>query len=950
LYTRSQTIIEKGLGPEHPSFATSLNNLAALYRDEGKYEEAESLYQRSLAIREKALGPEHPDLAGGLNNLADLYELEGKYQEAEPLYKRALTIQEKALGTDNPAFALSIANLAGLYGVEGRYAEAEPLYLRSLAIREKALGPLHPDVATSLNNLASFYRTKGLYGEAEPLFERARSIYQTAYGPTHPQVAAAMNNLADLYEVEGKYPAAEDLFKRSLKIRESRLGPQHPQVGLSMNNLANLYELEGKYGDAQPLIKAALEIQEKSLGPEHPEVAKSLNNLAAAYKAEGKYAEAEPLLLRSIAIDEKAFGTEHPDVAVGLVNLSSLHFAQGNYTKAEAPLQRALLIQEKALGSGHPSLGITTGDMAALYAAEGTPERAAPFYDRSLDIYAKQFDYLFPYMSETERLSFLDSVRNIFPAYYSFCYRYAKANPEFIGRMYDVLLWQKGFVGRSVSATRAKIAASNDKASIALLDNLTSKRSRLASLLLSHPTDQAEWKKSVDQLTLETSELEKQLLQVSRQFAVEKKLERLTWRDVQAALKPGEAAIEFITFAFNDGKRWTGETFYVALIVTPQTKIAPKLVQLGKEKELEDMSLLKYRDLVSENPVSARSDGSVYQTLWQPIENVLQGAKKIFLSPEGVLTLVSFPVIPMGDGRRLGDKYDIRVVSSTKDLLRDASNAGTKYAVLIGDPRFDLTEPEQRAATQKKSKGINDPGSSLVLVEARGLRSQELREGVKLAPLPATKVEIATIAALLRKHDWQLEEYTEDNATKESIQQVKGPKILHVATHAFFLPDQAASVRGTLLQMPPGFEDPMLRSGLFFAGANRALRGEKPSKDLEDGILTAYEAAGLNLQGTELVVLSACDTGLGKIENGEGVFGLRRAFQEAGAQAVLMSLWAVPDRETQELMTLFYTRWLGGEDKQQALRDAQMELRLKVRARYGDDKPFYWGGFVLVGR
>ena len=221
---------------------------------------------------------------------------------------------------------------------------------------------------------------------------------------------------------------------------------------------------------------------------------------------------------------------------------------------------------------------------------------------------------------------------------------------------------------------------------------------------------------------------------------------------------------------------------------------------------------------------------------------------------------------------------------------------------------------------------------------------------MKLAPLPATKVEIATIAALLRKHDWQLEEYTEDNATKESIQQVKGPKILHVATHAFFLPDQAASVRGTLLQMPPGFEDPMLRSGLFFAGANRALRGEKPSKDLEDGILTAYEAAGLNLQGTELVVLSACDTGLGKIENGEGVFGLRRAFQEAGAQAVLMSLWAVPDRETQELMTLFYTRWLGGEDKQQALRDAQMELRLKVRARYGDDKPFYWGGFVLVGR
>ena len=142
----------------------------------------------------------------------------------------------------------------------------------------------------------------------------------------------------------------------------------------------------------------------------------------------------------------------------------------------------------------------------------------------------------------------------------------------------------------------------------------------------------------------------------------------------------------------------------------------------------------------------------------------------------------------------------------------------------------------------------------------------------------------------------------------------------------------------------------MLRSGLFFAGADRVLGGEKPSKDLDDGILTAYEATGLNLQGTELVVLSACETGLGKIENGEGVFGLGRAFQEAGAQSVLMSLWAVPDRETQELMTLFYTKWLAGEDKQQALHDAQQELRAEVKARYGEDKPFYWGGFVLVGR
>jgi len=269
---------------------------------------------------------------------------------------------------------------------------------------------------------------------------------------------------------------------------------------------------------------------------------------------------------------------------------------------------------------------------------------------------------------------------------------------------------------------------------------------------------------------------------------------------------------------------------------------------------------------------------------------------------------------------------------------------------LIGDPRFDLTESEQRAAVKKKQGESDDSGVSAAKGNGSDLRSHEFRDGMKLSRLPATKVEIDSIATLLRKQDWHVEEYTDAAATEASILHVSGPRILHVATHAFFLPDQIAGVLRPSLEVPPGFEDPMLRSGLFFAGANGALQGGKASSDLDDGILTAYEASSLNLQGTRLVVLSACDTGLGKIENGEGVFGLRRAFQEAGAQAVLMSLWAVPDRETQELMTLFYTKWLAGEDKQQALHDAQQELRETVKIRYGEDKPFYWGGFVLVGR
>jgi CHAT domain-containing protein len=238
---------------------------------------------------------------------------------------------------------------------------------------------------------------------------------------------------------------------------------------------------------------------------------------------------------------------------------------------------------------------------------------------------------------------------------------------------------------------------------------------------------------------------------------------------------------------------------------------------------------------------------------------------------------------------------------------------------------------------------------TLVAAVDNGLRSRDQR-GDALSPLPETKVELESIQSLLQKQGWQVEMYTEEKATEEAIKNVKGPRVLHVATHGFFLPDQKETRRNVEFNLPSGLEDPMVRSGLYFAGAERALSGNPPAADLEDGVLTAYEASSLNLQGTELVVLSACETGLGEMANGEGVFGLRRALHEAGAESVLMSLLRVPDLETQELMSRFYSKWLAGQDKHEALREAQLEMRDKIKDRYGNDRPTYWGGFVLVGR
>ncbi len=246
------------LAQRHPEVAASLNNLAILYADQGRYAEAEPLYKRALAIKEKVLGPEHVDFATTLDSLASLYADQGRFAEAEPLYKRALAIKEKVLGPEHIDFAGRLNNLATLYKDQSRYAEAEPLYKRALAIKEKVLGPGHPSFAGSLDNLAILYADQSRYAEAEPLYKRALAIREKALGPEHPEFAASLNYLAVLYTDQSRYAEAEPLYERALAIREKSLGPDTLVSPAGLDNLAILY------ADQKPLCGGRAAVQARA--------------------------------------------------------------------------------------------------------------------------------------------------------------------------------------------------------------------------------------------------------------------------------------------------------------------------------------------------------------------------------------------------------------------------------------------------------------------------------------------------------------------------------------------------------------------------------------------------------------------------------------------------------------------------------------------------------------
>ncbi|MGA1982511.1 MAG: CHAT domain-containing tetratricopeptide repeat protein [Acidobacteriaceae bacterium] len=956
LYQRVLLIYEKALGPDHLDVASTLNSQALLYEDEGKYAEAEPLYQRALLIYEKALGPDHPSVATTLSNLALLYDNRGRYIEAEPLYQRALRIDEKALGPDHPRVATVVNELAELYADEGRYAEAEPLHLRALRIREKALGPDHPGVATVLNDLALLYDEQGKYADAEPLYQRALSIREKALGPDSSAVAQTLSNFAVLYRHQGRYAEAENLYLRALRIHEKALGPDHMDVAADLNNLGVLYVDQDRYAEAEPLFQRALRIVEKAVGPEDHRGAAVLDNLAMLYTYQDKYVDAEPLYQRALRVREKALGPDHPEVALDLGNLAQVYMYEAKYAQAEPLLQRALSIDEKALGNEHNSVGSDVHVLAELNDAQGKYAEAAPLYQRSLDNLFQQFQYNFAYMTEKERLGFLDTLSSNFPVYFSFVHRFRDKDPQLIGSMYNLLLWEKGFVAGSVADLRRAVEASGDAEALSLLGQLTEKRTQIAALLNAKPPDLDLWRKQVGQLQTEANDVEKSLVARSSAFAEKRKLERATWQQLRDALQPGEAAVEFAHFRYYD-KKWTDTSYYVALVVTRETKEQPEYIFLGTDEQIEGEALARFQQSTRTRGAQAEEETTLpgadaYELIWKPLETALARKTRIYLSPDGVLNQLPLGIIPAPDGKLLMERYDLRLLSSTRDILSSVPPRADATALLVGDPTFDLSEVQQLAAMQKLTLPQQQP-PVLMAALSPGDRSRDLGNGTTLPRLPGTGAEVHAIAELMQEHQWKTNVYTNELALKRVVEQASSPRVVHLATHGFFLPDQQIHTNQVGLgeNQPSGLEDPMLRSGLYFAGANRTLAGKTAAQGLDNGVLTAMEAGNLNLRGTELVVLSACNTGQGDVKNGEGVFGLRRALQEAGAQEVLMSLWSVPDQETLDLMKLFYAKWLAGMEIHEALKEAQLEMREQVKKSHdGKDLPYYWGAFVLVGR
>lgn len=963
---------ETAYGADHPELAVSLGNLALACDSQAKYLDAESLYARALRIQEKAFGTSDVRVAVTVNNLAGLYEMQGDLPKAEAAFRRALKIREASLSPTDPAIAESRMNLGVVLQRQDSFSEALALHEQALKALETTLGPTHRLTATALNNLALTHQAMGNMPQALAALQQVLQVTEAAFGERHPATATSLNNLAAVSTKMGDDERAVSLYRRSLKITEDIFGKNHPMTARGLANLAGVLYRQGETTSAEQDYREAIRISESVSGPDHPDTGGMLNSLANLLTSAGRAAEAEPLLMRALRISERANGNEHSSTARAWNDIGLVARNQGKTEQAFAALERAVLIGEKVLGPEHPTT-ITFLQNLVLQQAEHDRDAALSGMDQIRRRTRIHVNRTLPLLSEAEQLTYLsrDYEKGL-----HYALSLAIDDPHNIQLADYSATWLAN--GKAV-AQEALVKQNLAAQGIADTSQITFKewqqvRKQLATLAMtaSEPEKQDQKRELVARLTADEQRLAREL-GIELSASADDNSLWVTSQQIRGALPAGSvlvdiARVSVYNFHTKYGDRFWLDDHYAAWVIPQEKDRNIICIDLGLASEIDVLVTsvrtaiqnvaaagTAFREIGEDAATQALMTdlNSLSAKIWKPLEPHLGAAQEIIVCPDSTLWLAPWNALPVAEDEFLVERYSLKSVISIRNLLSPAHSGALSAPVILANPLFDLAAREKRASIEAVFKNIPESDDATT----RAFSAKSLLP--KASALPNTAIEALAIQPNLEKYAGKKSTlYKESYALERVAKALKKPAVVSFATHGFFLPaqhdDQEEQPSTTGSQRKSAatteaagaqFENPLLRCGLLLSGCNN--RDTAVGDD--DGILTGLEITGIDLRGTELVVLSACETGIGDVRNGEGVAGLRQAFQLAGAKAVVSTLWQVPDRDSALLMSKFFEELAAGKSKADALRNAQLERIEKRRERYGAAHPFYWAAFTLTG-
>lgn len=833
-----------------------------------------------------------------------------KFRNAEKAFQKAKEYFLAAGKNENIYYAKLLSNWGILYSNLSNFEEAEQYLQEVLELRKKIIGENSTDVAVSLNNLAVLYNQKGNYKTAQELVEKAIKIAENISSPKG-LLAIMYNNKAYFLQIIGKTQESLEIYEKAIQLNAE----ENKKKGLTFQRIAinktlALQEL-GRLDEAISLCEQIIKIRKNRLGTNSPDYAHLLDIAASLYMQKQNYQKVEKYLQQAYNIYKKKLSEEHPSTAKVLNNLGLYYLLLNNLKKAEEYIQKAYEIRKKVLGENHPEFNASQENLALVRWYQGNIDEASELFRKSLFQISQFINLYFPALNETEKEQYWSKFKPTYMRFYNFAIQNADKKPELLSEMYNAHIATKGILLNASSKIKQRILKSKNKELINTYQQWINLKEQLAHFYTLSKEELKEQDIDLAKFEKEANNLERQLSEKSEIFKQKIEEKSNTIQEIIRALAPYEAALEIIAFQEFD-KKFTGNYVYVALSIE-KNQHNPKLAFLGKGKEFEEDELNFYKNMVR----FRKNDKNSYQVYWEKIEKLLEGKKRIFLSLDGIYNQISLNSIQKPNGKFVIDEWNLTFVTNTRFV------------------------PEIK---EREKKNVNKPNKKALLV---GYPTYGNKGTVP--SLPGTKKEIETIAPILKTMGYKVDILLENQASETNVKKADDttqPDIIHIATHGYFV-NEIDEGNNLVFGIEPSkaLNNPMLRSGLMFAGAEATMEGIKNDKETtnkDNGLLTAYEMANMNLDNSELAILSACETGLGDIKAGEGVYGLQRALQIAGVDAAIISLWKVSDDATQELMQIFYNELKTTKNKAEAFRKAQLKLKEKYK------EPYYWAAFIMT--
>ncbi len=880
------------------SYATFLNNYALECYNNNDYVSAVEIGNRALYFAEVAHGKMNEQYANVLNNLGVYYSAQGNYARAAKCSIHAVGVYSEVKVEDSEEFALAMGDLSRYFDNLGNYPEAIATGKEALEIIKKRLGTKNKQYVRMLSDLAISYSHFEEYTESLRMASEALDISREVFGETSIDYARSASTLATIYYKLNKYNEAVSLETHALETYRRVFGEESHQVATSFNNLSAYYDALGDLENAVSFASQAANIRKNVLGDSHPDYAHSLNRLSDLYLNACNYTEAAICAENAVDIFRDLYGSNNLSYAQSLYKLATIQFLENNSKEAYKNIYDVVEIRRKALGYHHPGYISALRMMAVIDFYDGKFNEAVKLYSKSYQGYSTFVQQHFVTMTYNERSMFWNSMSEFFnitipnAAYHYPC-------DTLNALAYNSQIFSKSLILNSELEVQKIIDESGDTVLANRYYKIRNDRAMLDNLYQIMPQHR---KINADSLADVIEKDERVLIESSKLLGDYTQNLTITYNEVLKKLSDTDLAIEFAHYT-----DFGSSSGYVALVLKKGMKV-PELVHL-----------------LTDSTLRAISTSDMYKTsklnnlFWKPLEKYLEGVKNVYFSPCAKLHTIGIEYLPDDEGKVFSEKFAAYRLSSTRELVvNHSANTNFKAATYGGIQYDDINE-----STNIRGVGANYLGG--------------------------TKIESEAVAKLLRTAKYNVTALTGHSATEESFKNLsgKGIKMLHIATHGFFFNEDELSEMGLA-----GFssdrqstEDRSLSgSGLLLAGANAVFDPQTRSaipEGSDDGILTAKEISRLDFKGLDLVVLSACQSGLGEV-TGEGVFGLQRGFKKAGAQTLVMSLWNVSDDATQLLMTEFFKNLTSGMKKREAFVSAQKVVRQKF------PHPGLWAAFVMV--